>query len=53
VGTTITVEDPAIPPQVGLFYYYYVGHSSRAPGARDAIGRRSNGSIRVSPVACP
>jgi hypothetical protein len=48
----ITVEDPAIPPLAQL-YYYFVGHSSRAAGAKDALGRRYDGSIRVSPVACP
>jgi hypothetical protein len=52
VGSMITVEDPAIPPLAQL-YYYFVGHSSRAAGAKDALGRRYDGSIRVSPVACP
>jgi len=53
VGNLITVQDPAIPPQSNLIYYYYVGHSSRAAGALAALGRRWDGSIRVSPVACP
>jgi hypothetical protein len=53
VGNTVTVQDAAIPPQVQLIYYYYVGHSSRADGAQDTLGRRFDQSVRVSPVSCP
>ena len=52
VGTNVTAQDPAVPP-LNQIYYYLVGHSSRAAGAFDALGRRTNGTIRVSPVACP
>ena len=53
VGETISVQDPEIPPLPRQVYYYLVGHSSRASGAFDALGRRSNGTIRLSPVTCP
>jgi hypothetical protein len=52
VGNIVTAEDLAL-PLVGQTYYYLVGHSSRAPGAHDALGKRSNGTIRVAAVACP
>jgi hypothetical protein len=39
--------------QVGKFYYYLIGHSSKVAGAHDALGRRSAGTIRVAPIACP
>jgi hypothetical protein len=52
VGSTISAEDTALPPP-GRSFYYLVGHSSRAAGALDALGRRSNGTIRVAPVTCP
>ena len=53
VGQTIIVQDPEVPPLPRQVYYYLVGHSSRASGAFDALGRRSNGTIRLSPVTCP
>jgi hypothetical protein len=52
IGATVTVQDPAVPPLTNV-YYYLVGHSSNAAGSFDALGRRSNGSIRVATVACP
>ena len=53
IGSTITVPDDAALPPPDQIFYYYIGHSGRAAGALDAIGRRSDGTIRVAPVACP
>jgi hypothetical protein len=52
VGAPVSFQDPAIPPLKDA-YFYFVGHSSRAAGAHDALGRRSNNAIIVSPVSCP
>jgi hypothetical protein len=52
VGEIVTRQDADVPP-VGVFVYYLVGHSSRAAGALDALGKRSDQTIRVAPVACP
>jgi hypothetical protein len=52
VGSNVTTQDASI-PAVQLIYYYYVGHSSKAAGSKDTLGRRTDQSIRVSPVSCP
>jgi len=53
VGQTVSVQDPEYPVLLRQTYYYLIGHSSRAAGAFDALGRRSSGTIRLSPVTCP
>jgi hypothetical protein len=50
-GTILERLDPEIPPP-GVYYYYLVGHSSRAAGALDPVGKTSDGAIRLAPV-CP
>jgi Subtilase family/Thrombospondin type 3 repeat len=52
VGTLVTFTETDLPP-AGTTYYYLVGHSSRAAGALDALGRRADGTIRLAPAACP
>jgi subtilase family protein/thrombospondin type 3 repeat protein len=52
VGSLITRQDAAV-PAFNQIFYYLVGHSSNAPGALDPLGRRSNSTIRIAPVACP
>jgi hypothetical protein len=52
IGTTLSYEDADL-PAIGQARYYLVGHSANAAGALDALGRRSNGTIRVAPIACP
>jgi hypothetical protein len=52
VGAPVSTQDATNPPLKDV-YYYFVGHSSRAAGALDALGRRSNNTIIVSPVSCP
>ena len=53
VGTTVSVQDPAVPVNPREVYYYLVGHSAKTPGAFDALGKSSSGTIRVAPIACP
>jgi hypothetical protein len=53
IGSPITVLDDGVLPPPDQMFFYYIGHSSRAAGALDAVGRRSDGTIRVAPVACP
>ncbi|MFI5040561.1 MAG: thrombospondin type 3 repeat-containing protein [Acidimicrobiales bacterium] len=55
VGSVVTAQDATIPPQLSTTtaFYYFVGHSSRAAGAFDALGKRTNGTISVSTVTCP
>jgi hypothetical protein len=52
LGTTITAADTAAlsPGQANL---YLVGHNSPTAGARAALGRASNGTVRLAPVSCP
>ena len=52
VGTSVTTSDAAT-PSTGQAFYYLVGHSANASGGKDAIGRKSDGTILVSPVSCP
>ncbi len=52
IGTTVSVLD-TVAPAVGQIYYYLVGHSAIASGARDALGRKSDGTIVVAPSTCP
>jgi hypothetical protein len=51
-GTTMTDQDATL-PATGQVLYYLVGHSSRAAGAFDALGRRGDGTVRVAPLTCP
>ena len=53
VGSAVTASDAGVPPVPRGVYYYLVGHSAKAAGALDALGRKSTGVIRVSPVPCP
>jgi len=52
IGSTVSVLD-TVAPAPGQIYYYLVGHSAIAPGARDALGRKSDGTIIVAPSTCP
>jgi hypothetical protein len=53
VGTPLSVSDASIPPGPGIgVWYYLVGHSPKA-GGFDALGRKSTGTIRIAPIACP
>jgi hypothetical protein len=52
LGSTITVADTAT-PSVGQASLYLVGHSTPTAGARTALGRASNGTVRIAPVSCP
>ena len=52
VGTIIATEDLAL-PALNRSFYYLVGHSAKAAGAFDSLGRRSTGVIRVAPITCP
>jgi len=53
VGSPIAAAADAANPQLGATWYYLVGHSSKASGSFDSLGKRTNGTIRVAPVACP
>jgi hypothetical protein len=53
VGQVLSVQDPAIPANPREVYYYLVGHSAKTPGALDALGKRTGGTILVAPIACP
>ncbi|MFQ5877348.1 MAG: thrombospondin type 3 repeat-containing protein [Acidobacteriota bacterium] len=50
-GSTVSAADAEV-PQPEQIFYYLVGHSSRAAGALDPLGRTSDGKIRLAP-ACP
>ena len=52
IGTTVSIVDGGVPVS-GQGFYYLVGHSGVAAGARDALGKKSDGTIIVSPIACP
>ena len=39
-------------PPIDSVIYYLVGHSSRAPGAQDPLGKGIDGAIRLGPP-CP
>src|SRR5207245_6339115 len=51
IGSTVSVLDAA-PPAAGQMYYYLAGHSAIASGAKDALGRKSDGTIRIAPLTC-
>jgi hypothetical protein len=51
VGTIVIQQDPEI-PAAGTTFYYLVGHSARAAGALDPVGKTSEGVIRLAPQ-CP
>jgi hypothetical protein len=52
VGSTVTVNDPAI-PAAGQAFLYWAGYSSTTPGAKTALGRKSDNTIRIAPITCP
>jgi hypothetical protein len=52
IGSNVTTTDPAL-PVLGQAFYYLVGHSANASGGKDALGRKSDNTILVSPVSCP
>jgi Thrombospondin type 3 repeat len=52
VGSTVQITDVPT-PNVGQTFYYFVGHSANAAGGKDALGRKSDNTILVSPVSCP
>ncbi|MCZ6695170.1 MAG: hypothetical protein O7A63_01395, partial [Acidobacteria bacterium] len=51
VGSILTAVDANVPPPNSVLYYL-VGHSSRAAGALDPLGKGIDGSIRLGPP-CP
>jgi hypothetical protein len=53
VGANISIPDAVNPTNPRQVFYYLVGHSAKAAGALDALGRKSTGAIRISPVPCP
>jgi hypothetical protein len=53
IGSYVTAVQDAVLPPFGQCFYYLVGHSANASGARDALGRKTDGTIRVAPVSCP
>ncbi len=52
IGTNVSAQD-ATPPPIGQAFYYLAGHSSNATGGKDALGRKSDTTIRVATVNCP
>jgi hypothetical protein len=52
VGSTVTVNDNTV-PGVGQVILYWAGYSSTTPGAKTALGRRTDSSIRIAPITCP
>ncbi|HKB07369.1 MAG TPA: thrombospondin type 3 repeat-containing protein [Candidatus Polarisedimenticolia bacterium] len=53
VGNNVFVQDTSAPPPSNRVYYYLVGHSANASGAKDALGKRTDGTIRIPPTSCP
>jgi hypothetical protein len=53
LGTTVSATPDATLPPVASSYYYLVAHSSKAAGALDALGKRSDNTVIISPVTCP
>ena len=51
-GPPLSVVDAASPP-AGQAFFYLAGHCPVAADARAALGRRSDGSLRPQPPACP
>jgi len=51
-GSTVTVPDNAV-PAVGTVFWYWAGYSSTTPGAKTALGRRTDNTIRIAPITCP
>ncbi len=51
VGSIIMSTDTGTPP-IDSVFYYLVGHSSRAAGALDPLGKGIDGAIRLGPP-CP
>ncbi|HEU4400624.1 MAG TPA: thrombospondin type 3 repeat-containing protein [Candidatus Polarisedimenticolia bacterium] len=52
VGTIINATEVDT-PAVGQAFYYLVGHSAQATGAKDALGKTGSGTIRLAPITCP
>ena len=52
VGSTVTVNDPAVPGS-GQVFWYWAGYSSPTAGAKTALGRRTDNTIRIAPNTCP
>jgi hypothetical protein len=53
IGNTVSISDPDIPPLPRGTYFYLIGHSAKASGALEPLGKRSNGTIRIAPITCP
>jgi hypothetical protein len=53
VGSDVVVTSSAAAPSAGTAHFYLVGHSNPTPGALTALGRHSNGSVRIAPITCP
>jgi hypothetical protein len=51
VGTTMSVTTNTTTP-LNTVHYFLVGHN-RISGANTALGLRSNGTMRTSPISCP
>jgi hypothetical protein len=51
-GTTLSTTTSAA-PAVGQALFFLVGHSNPTPGAFTALGRHTNGTVRLAPVSCP
>jgi hypothetical protein len=51
-GTVLSTATAAT-PAVGQAYYFVVGHSNPTAGARDALGRATNGTVEIAPIGCP
>jgi hypothetical protein len=51
-GTTLSVTN-SDSPALNSASYYLVGHRNTAAGAPTVLGRRSDGSVRYAPIACP
>jgi hypothetical protein len=52
VGSPVTVPDGTF-PGLNQVLFYWAGHSGTAPGAKAALGRRTDNGIRIAPVNCP
>jgi hypothetical protein len=53
VGTDVLVTSSAAAPAAGQAHFYLVGHSNPTAGSMTALGRHTNGTVRIAPVACP
>jgi hypothetical protein len=55
VGTNIPVAPATLQPLPNSMFYYLVGHNSLTAGAKTALGRGVNNTVRLTPPAatCP